>query len=183
MLSESAIMVKLNQYVNTAEGKKKKEACLREHQRSGKPLASGHSVAGQKEMLDMANAFIAMIQRRLPDAIASVGATLRARPPSRKADGSYEVVVAFDRGALHRDSLENDLGYDGIDNIVALFNNGYAEGSIGLVWGNWASHDVFIHNKTSWEGLYFMQEAVEEFNAVYGAKFGAMVLLGSDYEQ
>jgi len=187
-------MGKLQAYANTSAGKKRMKDCLQSARDSGKPLASGEKVVGKKQMLEMANALAEMIRKRLPASISDVGETLAVGTPVRHPDGSYEVVLSFDASALHRDSLENDLGYNGIDNIVALFNNGYH--AQNYVYGWWNGHrpsgeSVYRSGTTSeyaWvrsekerEALQFMQDAEAEFNTVYASKYGVVVQLGSDY--
>ena len=195
MISDSDIMKKLNAYAKTPTGKKRMGTCLKKAQETGKPLASGEVVPSKKHMSEMASALVEMIRRRFPASIADVGNTLTATKPIRKSDGSYEVTLKFDHGSLHRDSLENDLGYDGIDNIVALFNNGYH--AKNYVYGWWNGHRptgesvyrsgstqgeyAWIRSEKEREALQFMQEAVEEFNTVYGSKYDVTVQLGSDY--
>ena len=189
-------MSKLQAYANTAVGKKRMKDCIQSARDSGKPLASGEEVVGKKQMLEMANALAEMIRKRLPSSIADVGETLSVGTPTKRADGSYEVVLRFDSNALHRDSLENDdLGYDGIDNIVALFNNGYHAKNYVYGWWNGhrptgeaigrsmtASEDyAWVRSKKEREALLFMQDAEAEFNSVYASKYGVVVQLGSDY--
>lgn len=194
MISEVEIQRRLNQYVMTEAGKRKIDACIREHRQTGRPLANGEIVIGPKEMTEMADALIGMIQRRIPEAIAQAGQTLRSTQPVKRADGSYRVEVRFDKAALHRDSLENDLGYEGIDNIVALFNNGYH--AKNYVYGWWDGHSAtgdgvlrsgpsgdfaWVKSRREREPLLFMQEAVDEFNTVYGDRYHVVVDLASDY--
>jgi len=196
MISESAIMSKLKAYANTPSGKRKMRACINEARDSGKRLASGEVVVGPKQMTEMANALADMIRARLPESIAEVGNTLKVIPPKKNADGSYEVVLRFDTDALRRESLDNDLGYDGIDNIVALFNNGYH--AKNYVYGWWENHSptgdavarslpgdeyAWVRSEKEREPLQFMQEAAAEFNSIYGAKYGVIVQLGSDYTE
>lgn len=194
MISESAIMGKLQAYANTSVGKKRMKDCIQNARDTGKPLASGEEVVGKKQMLEMANALAGMIRKRLPASIAEVGETLTVSNPVRRPDGSYEVILRFDSSALHRDSLENDLGYDGIDNIVALFNNGYH--AKNYVYGWWNGHRptgdsvyrsgatgdyAWVRSEKEREALQFMQDAEAEFNAIYASKYGVVVQLGSDY--
>lgn len=194
MISESAIMGKLQAYANTSVGKKRMKDCLQSARDSGKPLASGEKVVGKKQMLEMANALAEMIRKRLPESIADVGETLSVGAPVRHPDGSYEVVLSFDTSALRRDSLENDLGYNGIDNIVALFNNGYH--AQNYVYGWWNGHRpsgesvyrsgttgdyAWVRSEKEREALQFMQDAEAEFNTEYASKYGVVVQLGSDY--
>lgn len=194
MISESAIMGKLQAYANTSVGKKRMKDCIQNARDTGKPLASGEEVVGKKQMLEMANALAGMIRKRLPASIAKVGETLTVSNPVRRPDGSYEVILRFDSSALHRDSLGNDLGYDGIDNIVALFNNGYH--AKNYVYGWWNGHRptgdsvyrsgttgdyAWVRSEKEREALQFMQDAEDEFNATYASKYGVVVQLGSDY--
>lgn len=194
MISESAIMGKLQAYANTSVGKRRMKDCLQAARDSGKPLASGEQVVGKKQMLEMATTLVEMIRKRLPASITDVGEALSVSEPIRHPDGSYEVILSFDSNALHRDSLENELGYEGIDNIVALFNNGYH--AKNYVYGWWNGHRpsgesvyrsgttgdyAWVRSEKEREALQFMQEAEAEFNAVYASKYGVVVQLGSDY--
>lgn len=198
MISESAIMGKLQAYANTSVGKKRMKDCIQNARDTGKPLASGEEVVGKKQMLEMANALAGMIRKRLPASISDVGETLSVSDPKRHADGSYEVILSFDANALHRDSLENDRGgYDGIDNIVALFNNGYQAKNYWYGW--WDGHrpssgDVsyrsgsdgeyaWVRSRKEREALQFMQDAEAEFNSIYGVKYNVTVELGSKYTE
>lgn len=198
MISESAIMGKLQAYANTSVGKKCMKDCIQSARDSGRPLASGDKVVGKKQMLEMANALAGMIKKRLPASIAEVGETLTVSNPVRRPDGSYEVILSFDANALHRDSLENDHGgYDGIDNIVALFNNGYQAKNYWYGW--WDGHKptrealgrsmtgyedyAWVRSKKEREALQFMQAAEAEFNSIYGEKCNVTVELGSKYTE
>ena len=96
---------------------------------------------------------------------------------------------------LHRDSLDNELGYDGIKNIVALFNNGYH--AKNYVYGWWDGHRAtgdgvlrsgydndfaWVRSKKEREPLRFIQQAVADFNASYGAEYGVTAIAGTAYE-
>lgn len=195
MINQATLEKKLEQWKNSPAGKKRIEKYLEDRRKSGLPLANGKHVVGQKEMIEMANALIAIIKERLPDSIASVGDSLKYTSPIKQADGGYKVMVQFDKTALHRDSLENDRGYDGIDNIVALFNNGYHAKNYAYGW--WKGHKslsrsgefhdsaddeyAWVRSQKEREALHFMQDAEAAFNSLYGAKYNVMVELGSDY--
>lgn len=56
MISESAIMGKLQAYANSTTGKKRMKEVIESAQRTGRPLASGEMVVSVKQMTDMANA-------------------------------------------------------------------------------------------------------------------------------
>lgn len=195
MISEGALASKIKAWQKTPAGQKRTKGYLDGLAATGGKTASGQVVVGQKQMEEAAQIFIQILQSKLPESIADVGKTLRSTAPKKVASSGYEVTVRFDTRALHRDSLDNDLGYDGIDNIVALFNNGYH--ARNYVYGWWDKHRpsgwalgrmatpgedfAWVRSKKEREALQFMQEAAREFNAAYGDKYGVIVELGSDY--
>lgn len=194
MISNDMIMSKLQAYANSTSGKKKMKGCIDDVRKSGKGLASGDKIADINTMSIMANDLVEMIRQRLPASIAEVGGALVAHTPVRHPDGSYTVTLSFSGRSAHRDSLLNSLGYDGIDNIVALFNNGYH--AKNYVYGWWdvkgvgvsrslAADDDYtrIRSRKEREALQFMQDAEAEFNTKYGAEYNVIVQLGSDYTE
>lgn len=186
-MTKQNILEKLSKYSRTPTGGKRIARFVSEKRDHGSTFANGQVAIGKKQMTEMANALADMIRAKLPPSISSVGDTLSATPPIKLTNGDYKIVLSFDKAALPRDSLAKGRGFDGIDNIVALFNNGYSKDKIGRVWGKWVSHDIYIHNKESWEGQHFMQAAVDQFNSTYGTKYGTtvsiVVNLNDDYKQ
>ena len=88
-----------------------------------------------------------------------------------------------------------DLGYEGVDNIVALFNNGYH--AKNFVYGWWDGHKAtgdgvlrsgvdtdfaYVRSKKEREALRFIQQAVMDFNASYGAEYGVTAVEGIIYQ-
>lgn len=71
----------------------------------------------------------------LPESVLEHINNMESSGQIRKTPDGYEIPLFF-HGDLHRDSLENDLGYDGIENIVALFNNGYHAKNYVYGWRN-----------------------------------------------
>lgn len=82
---------------------------------------------------------------------------------------------------LSRESLvrRDGTSADGIDDIVSLFDTGYhADKRAYGYYANWGalkrdpsegkSGDMMIPSKTDRDGLGFMQEACDDFNAAYG---------------
>ena len=203
-LNEAAILAKLEAINNTDKIKRKKEKVLKQHQRDDEPFANGEYVIGPKAAARLADALVQLIKMRLPESIREVGNSITCGKPYKSGDG-YHVAIHFDKNAIYRDSLENDDPYfseyngftgEGIENIVALFNNGYNAG--GNVYGWWQGHrptgEAFARSTHgsedySWvksvksrDPMHFMQDAVEEFNTMFKDKYGGVqVMLGSDY--
>lgn len=122
-------------------------------------------------------------------------------------DGSYRYELIFEgktdheNSALARESLDDGdyrADRDYLHNIVALFNNGYRDGhptSYKYGWwynhppigeaihrsGGFDQHDAWIRSKVDRDGMYFMQRAVDDFNAKYEKKYGIRAVLSEEY--
>lgn len=101
---------------------------------------------------------------------------------------------------LRRESLDDGInGYtgEGIDNIVALFNNGYHASD--YVYGWWDGHQAtastlfrsgsdikanyaWVRSQKDREGLHFIQQAVDDFNGNYGAEYHVTATAGDVYQ-
>lgn len=158
-------------------------------------LANGQEVPSEHTMLILAKDLISIINRVLPEQISTV--SLSSSGPTKNPDGSYSVQIFFDEEDLRRESLENDYQTytgDGIENIVALFNNGMDAKDFAYGW--WDNHGpsgsafsrsmpgdkfAWVRSKKHRDPLLFMQAAVEEFNTKYSARYGVSVVLSDDY--
>lgn len=190
-----SISSKLEQWCNSPEGKKRMDAVVNAARKQ-----TNSKFNPKKRAMQAAQSFIQTLQNtarsyNLPNSVMKHIDNMSASS-SWNDDGWFVVSLCFG-GDLHRDSLENDLGYEGIDNIVALFNNGYSE--INYVYGWWNGHSpsgsatsrsssvdgfAWVRSKNKRESLRFIQQAINDFNKNYGNKFGAIALVGNDiYEQ
>ena len=113
-----------------------------------------------------------------------------------QTEEGFEIPLYFE-GDLHRDSLDNDLGYEGINNIVALFNNGYH--AQNYVYGWWDNHSpsgaaighslyndnyAWVRSKKERDALKFIQQAISDFNGNYGSEYNITAVIAADiYEQ
>lgn len=96
--------------------------------------------------------------------------------PMVQKDGSILVELSFREEALERESLDPGKYPEGVDNIVRLFTHGYT--AHGDVVGMWHGHE-------QWNLLHrnpdpFMQNAVDEFNALHGG--AGVAELRDDYK-
>lgn len=85
---------------------------------------------------------------------------------------------------LTRESLE-PARYGGVKNIIAIFNNGYPSDksrseAISHVSGLW--HGEYTTALDSRQGLYFLQDAVNDFNLNYGMPLGMFAEVGAVYD-
>ena len=196
-----SIMGKVAKFAKSPKGQKMIQKVLAEHQKSGQPLANGTIVVGEKEMREASNALIEIIRRHLPESIAVTGASLTSSVPRKLPTGEYECVISFGADAIRRESLETEntdrdpSGHtgEGVNNIVALFNNGYR--AQGYAYGDWRGHGItylfnspgesfsWVRSRKEREALHFMQEAIAEFNNTYSSKYGATAILGAEYQK
>ncbi len=164
------VMRQVGAYFQTEEGK----ALLKERT---KGAARETLREAAEKMIGILRATAASFD--LPESVQQHFASLQVSAPREGPDGTYSVEIYFSDD-LHRDSLEPQ-NYDGVNNVVALLNNGYDEHpAMAHVWGYW--HGAHIHGLTERTGLQFMQQAVHEFNSLYGAKYGVTAVAGEDYD-
>lgn len=223
-INNDAIMKKVRAYARSDEGKQRIKAKVEEARTTGKKLASGSKVTTEQDMTRLSERLATSIRNSLPEQIKDVGEFLYVSAPYRLKDGTYKIVLSFDRAAVHRDSLTssdspNSINFPkkkdsslyrskdegrrqdsmdmygaftggGIDNIVALFNNGHqapsksvfgfwkhSSGESNGPWDDW----VWVRSKNDREPLRFMNEAVAAFNSQYGSQYGVTAVLSSEY--
>ena len=95
---------------------------------------------------------------------------------SETGPGMYQIICGF-KGATNRPSLAPDR-YGGVENIIALFNNGYS--ARATVYGEWPGYGPAA-SLTMRPGTHFMNAAVDAFNSTYGGQYHATAELSGDY--
>lgn len=180
----ASIMDKVESWSKSPEGKRRMNGVIEKYAKEGREVtAAGDKLVNDKTMWEAAVKFIEVMKRtaRNFDLPESVMAHIENMYSGSivKTPGGYEVPLYFG-GDLHRDSLENGLGYNGVDNIVALFNNGYH--AKNYVYGWWNSHGRTVRSKKDREALRFIQQAVKDFNDNYGSKYNVTAVAGAPYE-
>lgn len=195
-----SIMSKVSAYAQSSAGKEKMNKRIQQYVSSGvKQTAAGDKILAEDKMWEAVSKFLYVMrvtaaEYGLPESVMEHINGLESAGQIRKTPDGYEIALYFE-GDLHRDSLENDLGYEGVDNIVALFNNGYH--AKNYVYGWWNGHKAtgdgvlrsgvdtdfaWVRSKKEREPLHFIQQAVHDFNANYGADYGVTAVAGTAYE-
>lgn len=125
-----------------------------------KVTAAGMSMAAAK--------FIEVLQNEINGSnIGISGAiSLEHSSPYKVGKNKYQVEIWFSNN-LHRDSLLPSK-YSGVDNIVALFNNGYSAGN--TVYGIW--HGKEIASLKERTGIHFIDSAVRNYMGNYASEYG-----------
>lgn len=188
-------------YLKSADAKKKIDAKICEYHSSGeKSTANGSSLVPEDRMIHASAKFMELLHQNalacnLPASVIQHIDDMTSASPIQTKDG-FELPISFG-GDLHRDSLENDdTSYDGIDNIVALFNNGYHASN--YVYGWWNNHSpsgsalghslykddyAWVRSVKDREALRFIQQTIADFNGNYGADYDVMAVAAHIYTQ
>lgn len=195
-----SIMSKVSAYAQSSAGKEKMNKRIQQYVSSEvKQTAAGDKILTEDKMWEAVSKFLYVMrvtaaEYGLPESVMEHINGLESAGQIRKTPDGYEIALYFE-GDLHRDSLDNDLGYEGVDNIVALFNNGYH--ARNYVYGWWDGHKAtgdgvlrsgvgtdfaWVRSKKEREPLHFIQQAVHDFNANYGADYGVTAVAGTAYE-
>lgn len=177
-----SINQKTDRYINSSKGKKKAQNCINKYIHENKPKTSAGSPVPTIRMMkqaatDLVNTMLNTAKGYdVPESVLDHIRGMADVTPVYFTDGvhkngAYKIDMNF-TGDPHRDSLEPDK-YDGVDNIVLVFNNGYSKESIKYVEGFW--HGEYINALPTRTGLHFIEHAIREFNMVYGAKYDVTV--------
>lgn len=198
-----SIMSKVEAYARSAKGKLRMQECIDKYAAEGRgKTAGGGKVRTETDMWTAASKLIGVLRSTaqshdLPASVMQHFDSLDCSKIYKMPDGSSVIYIYFG-GNLHRDSLENDAtSYDGIDNIIALFNNGNDNAS-NYVYGWWNGHSptgeaiarslytddfAWVRSKKDRGPLKFIQQAVNDFNGNYGTDYNVTAIAGDDYNK
>ena len=186
----NSIMSKVNSYAGSSKGKDRMEKKIKEYREGGvSKTDAGGSIITLKDMCTAAEEMIKLLQVSalqcgLPQSVLDHFASLTYRQPKPVGNGNkfYTVDIYF-QDDMSRMSLLITSGDrvgqrtgDGIRNIVSLFNTGYDASS--QVYGLWEGVGNVV-SKQSRDGLHFIEQAVQEFNNKWGAKYNVQALVVS----
>lgn len=184
-LSESEINDMLRAYIKTPAGKRKvakhvddvvagktgskdtKGAVTKDKMKEAAELLRESVVQAAMEDAKHNEAYS---QDGIPYSIIDLIDTLTYSNPKKRSNGIYEVTFHFG-GNLYRPSLEPEK-YHGIDNIVALFNNGYVSPNSKYVNGMW--HNEMHFGLPYREGHHFIERGVTEYNWNFGDAYNSI---------
>ncbi len=174
------IEAKIIAYSKTQEGKEKMRSAVRALRNGNKSeTAAGYELMTYEKMRKLADELIDMIRTEaasygLADSVmAHFNSMTYMIEDSGDGDVTYHIYFDDD---LSRPSLLPSK-YVGIDNIVALFNNGYVASNRIFVKVN----GIKVPSRQFRPTLSFMQSAVDSFIDKYSGKYNITVDLGDEY--
>ena len=209
-INMSSILKKGSEWKNSDEGKRRCKDKIKEYVENGvERTQAGSTVLTEERMRDIADDFIyelRSVARKynasgdIPDDILAIFEEdlFHSYPvdiggiSGIKSSNYYVIDVVFDTD-LYRPSLEPDR-WDGVDNIIKLFDDGYSTGSFTVGYGRTVTGETFRKTrqkqvrgywpkagKIVWSVSYrphlgFMQEAIDWFNKRYAGTAHATLM-------
>ena len=207
-ISLGSIESKVEAWSKSKEGQRRINEVISGYRKAGKSrTAAGGIVFGDEDMIQLASEFIDILKAEagssgLKDSVLKHFDSLIADPPvqsgtGRDGEDMFCVNIRF-ADDLKRDSLDNDgyHDYPGVNNIVALFNNGVD--AAATTYGLWKKHaptgaaiirstadSAWAKTEPVRPPLQFIQRAVDIFQKKYSNVVGFTVIAipSSEYEQ
>lgn len=189
VINMDSILDKVYAWERSDKGQKKIQGTVNKYVRNNvSRTKAGSRVVTQRDMLDAARKLVQTIKDTahgcdLPTSVLAHFDSLSIGKLQRHADDSYTIEINF-TDDLTRESLQPEK-YGGVRNIIAIFNNGYPADrsrseAISHVAGYWHGKETVALEFRP--GLYFLQDAVNDFNLNYGMPLGMYAELGAVYD-
>lgn len=189
VINMDSILDKVYAWERSDKGQKKIQGTVNKYVRNNVSRTKvGSRVVTQRDMLDAARKLVQTIKDTahgcdLPTSVLAHFDSLNIGKLQRQADDSYTIEINF-TDDLTRESLQPEK-YGGVRNIIAIFNNGYPADrsrseAISHVAGYWHGKETVALEFRP--GLYFLQDAVNDFNMNYGMPLGMYAELGAVYD-
>lgn len=189
VINMDSILDKVYAWERSDKGQKKIQGTVNKYVRNNvSRTKAGSRVVTQRDMLDAARKLVQTIKDTahgcdLPTSVLAHFDSLSIGKLQRRADDSYTIEINF-TDDLTRESLQPEK-YGGVRNIIAIFNNGYPADrsrseAISHVAGYWHGKETVALEFRP--GLYFLQDAVNDFNMNYGMPLGMYAELGAVYD-
>lgn len=198
-INMSSIMSKVSKYATSKDGKKRINDVLKKYREDGKTKTEGGSeILTKARMAELATELISILKTTAAsyDLATSVMKHFDSLDYIFQdlGDDKFECYIYFNDD-LSRDSLETDYNQgEGINNIIALFNNGYVASAPKYGWWNGhapsgesvyrsgvGSTNAYIQGTQARPSLRFMQSAIEDFYSKYAKRYTMTVVLDDDY--
>lgn len=188
-INYDAILDKVYAYAESPKGQDRMQQKINNYiLRNVKRTQAGSRVITYRDMIDAGDKLIDTIKKSahgcdLPSSVLAHFDSLKRGRSVKQPDGSYVMEISF-TDDLTRASLQPEK-YGGVRNIIAIFNNGYPNDrgrseAISHVAGYWHGKETVALEYRP--GLYFLQDAVNDFNMNYGMPLGMYAEVGAVYD-
>lgn len=188
-INMDSVLDKIYAWERSDKGQKKIRGVVNKYVRNNiDRTKAGSRILTQRDMLVAARKLVQNIKDvangcGLPSSVLAHFDSLSIGRLQRQPDDSYVIEINF-TDDLTRESLQPEK-YGGVRNIVAIFNNGYPADmsrseAISHIAGYWNGKETVALEFRP--GLYFLQDAVNDFNLNYGMPLGVYAELSAIYD-
>lgn len=196
----SSIMNKVSKHATSKDGKGRASDVLKKYRKEGRvKTEGGFEILTKARMVELADELISTLKTTAAsyDLVPSVMKHFNSLDYMFQDLGGdkFECYIYF-KDDLSRGSLKTDYNQgEGINNIIALFNNGYVASA--PKYGRWNGHtplgksgyrsgegstDAYIQGTQARVSLRFMQSAIENFYSKYAKRYAMTIVLNDDYD-
>lgn len=179
----NSIMKKVKDFIETPKGREKISEARIDAFTKGKNFGTGEGITSPADYTKVADHYFDTLtatvkgdgrsSASLKEIVGNLKASAKILNPAKVSRTRIGVEIEFDKKSLERESVDHDYNGDGIDNIVALFNNGFDVPEGNTPYGDWEHHGTWYHIKgwTHRDPLKFMQAASRKFKAENREKY------------
>lgn len=179
----NSIMKKVKDFIETPKGREKIREARIDAFTKGKKFGSGVGITSPNDYVEVAKKYFGTLEttvnsnRRSSDSLKAIIGGLKNTStilnPAKVSRTRIGVEIEFDKKSLARESVDYDHNRSSIDNIVALFNNGFDVPEGNTPYGDWIHDGTNYHIKgwTHRDALKFMQTASRNFKAENREKY------------
>ena len=192
MINIDSIMKKTKKFSKTKQGVEKvktlREKAFDQNKTFGKRKVAGEGIICKEDYITASKKYLDLLinfartdprvsegLRGIIEDVAFLNNTVSQ--PQKAGKGLYKVGIEFNKASLRRNSLlaeKRGGSYytgEGIENILALFNNGMDIHAKTVPIGLWESHGIVVRATTHRDALKFMQSTTQEFLDLYRRKY------------
>lgn len=189
-INSNKISKKFASYSRSHNADKKIDSYIDDSIRDGKKI---NGLVTPESMNEAAAKMIDVIRSvahtySLPDSVMELFDAAHIVSYNYKPNGIASVFIGFGNtnssSDLGRESLYPQGYPDGVDNIIALFNNGYK--ASGTVYGMWRPHGsakaIHVKSKQERPQLDVIADIIRTFNSNYSSDYNCEAVAGDDYK-
>lgn len=179
----NSIMKKVKDFIETPKGREKIREARIDAFTKGKKFGTGEGITSPNDYVEVAKKYFDTLETTvngdgrssssLKQIVKNLKNTSTILNPAKVSRTRIGVEIEFDKKSLVRESVDYDYKRSSIDNIVALFNNGFDVPEGNTPYGNWEHNGRYYHIKgwTHRDALKFMQTASRNFKAENREKY------------
>lgn len=201
-INDKSILSKVRSFAKTAEGKEKIKESRIEAFDNNREFGKGSGITSKQDFSTISFGYLSALEnfgiedsrvsRGLRNIIDTVSESAIISKAEKVGKDKYKVSIEFPKGKLRRNSLfaEDSVGDtyytgNGINNILALFNNGMdIDKQKNVPYGLWETHGIEVRAIPHRDALKFMQSTAQDFYQANQKRFEiSSIDINEEYKQ